>query len=146
MNVAVGEFTEVRFVGDPRILVPITGKDALAAGPLKGEAKAADSAEKVDETEWGGAVRRRWIFPHPTTLPGSFLRHGRPAGKILIELVREERRMGARLDVSEDRDEQFQRAPETSPGTSERVAAPGSPLNPAAARRGCTSSLRRRSG
>lgn len=51
MNVPVRFFAKISLIGDLGVFVPIRGKHAFAACPLKCEAKTADSAKKVNETE-----------------------------------------------------------------------------------------------
>jgi len=59
VDVAVGFLPEVRFVGDLSLRVPVGGKDALAARPFEGDAKAADAAKEINETQPGAIGARR---------------------------------------------------------------------------------------
>jgi hypothetical protein len=52
VNVAVRALAVIGFVGDPGLLVPIRGEDALAARALEGEPEAANAAEQIYKSGW----------------------------------------------------------------------------------------------
>ena len=57
MDVANRYFAEVGGIRLLRELVPITGENALATGALESDAKAANTAEEVDEADASGQRR-----------------------------------------------------------------------------------------
>jgi hypothetical protein len=53
VDITMRFLTEVSFVGNLRVFVPITGKNTCAPRPFESNAKPPDSAEEINETKFG---------------------------------------------------------------------------------------------